>query len=129
VKSPRLPSALVIAVDAVLVVAFCVIGRRSHAEGILGDLPGLGSTLWPFLVAVLVAHVVVRLAKLPADRWTAGGVVWAVTVVLGLVLRAISGQGTAPSFMIVTTLVLALFLIGWRLIVALVRRMRARPRS
>lgn len=128
-KSPRLPSALVIAIDVVLVAAFCVIGRRSHEEGILGDLPGLAHTLWPFLAAAVVAHVVVRIVELPADRWTAGGVVWAVTVVLGLVLRAISGQGTAPSFMIVTTLVLALFLIGWRLIVAVVRRLRARRRS
>lgn len=128
-KSPRLPSAPVLVIDLVLVAAFCVIGRRSHEEGVLGDLPGLAHTLWPFLAAAVVAHVVVRIAKLPADRWAAGGVVWAVTVVLGLVLRAISGQGTALPFIIVATLVLALFLIGWRLIVALVRRMRARPRS
>ncbi|MCS3842052.1 DUF3054 domain-containing protein [Microbacterium sp. AK031] len=125
----RLPVALVVVIDAILVAVFCVIGRLSHAEGVFSDIPGLLGTIWPFLVAVLAAHAVLLLRRTSADRLLPGVVIWAVTVVVGLVLRALSGQGTALAFMIVATLTLALFLIGWRAIVALVRRVRGRVRS
>ena len=49
---------------------------------------------------------------------------WAVTVVGGMLLRAVTGQGVVPAFVIVASIVLFLFLVGWRLIAALVRRRR-----
>ena len=127
--SSRLPIALTITVDVILVAVFCVIGRFSHAEGVFSDVPGFLITLWPFLAAVLVAHVVMLIRRTPADRMLPGVVIWAVTVVVGLVLRALSGQGTALAFMIVATLTLGLVLIGWRAVVAISRRMRRRVRS
>lgn len=120
----RTPVALTIVIDVILVAVFCVIGRLSHAEGIFGDIPGLLNTMWPFLVAVLAAHAIMQVRRTPADRMLPGVVIWAVTVVVGLVLRAVSGQGTALPFIIVATLTLALFLIGWRAILAIVRRPR-----
>lgn len=120
----RMPVTLVVAIDVILVAVFCVIGRLSHAEGVLSDIPGLLGTIWPFLVALLAAHAVMLIRRTPADRMLPGVVIWAVTVVVGLVLRALSGQGTAIAFMIVATLTLALFLVGWRAVVALVRRVR-----
>ena len=39
---------------------------------------------------------------------------WAGTLVVGMLLRRVSGQGVAISFVIVAALVTALFLIGWR---------------
>ncbi|WP_460800634.1 DUF3054 domain-containing protein [Microbacterium sp. GXF6406] len=125
-ETRRMPRALVLVIDLVSVLAFCMIGRRSHAEGVLTDLPGLANTIWPFLVALLVAHAVVILTRGGASRVLPGIVIWAITVVGGLLLRAVSGQGTAVPFMIVTVLVLALFLIGWRLILALILRVRRR---
>ncbi|WP_229702878.1 DUF3054 domain-containing protein [Microbacterium murale] len=122
----RMPIALIIVIDVILVAVFCVIGRLSHAEGVFSDIPGLLGTTWPFLVAVLAAHAVMLIRRTPADRMLPGVVIWAVTVVVGLVLRALSGQGTAIAFMIVATLTLALFLIGWRAVVALTRWMRRR---
>jgi len=127
--SSRMPVALTIAVDVILVAVFCVIGRLSHAEGIFSDVPGFLITLWPFLVAVVAAHIVMLIRRTPADRMLPGVVIWAVTVVVGLVLRGLSGQGTAIAFMIVATLTLALFLLGWRAVVAIARRMRRRVRS
>ncbi|GGD72653.1 hypothetical protein GCM10007269_14710 [Microbacterium murale] len=121
-----MPIALIIVIDVILVAVFCVIGRLSHAEGVFSDIPGLLGTTWPFLVAVLAAHAVMLIRRTPADRMLPGVVIWAVTVVVGLVLRALSGQGTAIAFMIVATLTLALFLIGWRAVVALTRWMRRR---
>lgn len=127
--APRLPVALTIVIDVILVAVFCVIGRLSHAEGVFSDIPGLLNTTWPFLVATLAAHAVMLIRGTQADRMLPGAVIWAVTVVLGLLLRALSGQGTALAFMIVATLTLALFLLGWRAIVALVRRARSAARS
>jgi len=40
-------------------------------------------------------------------------------------LRVVSGQGTEPAFIAVSAALLGLFLLGWRLIVALLRRARA----
>ena len=40
--------------------------------------------------------------------------VWLCTLVVGMLLRAATGQGTAPSFVLVAATVLALFLIGSR---------------
>lgn len=115
---------MVILIDLVLVVVFCVIGRLSHAEGILGDLPGTLNTVWPFVVALLVAHGALLLRRAHAERMLPGLVVWAVTAAGGLLLRAASGQGTAVPFIIVAALTLVLFLLGWRAVVALVRRSR-----
>lgn len=121
----RFATPLTIVIDVVLVAVFCVIGRLSHAEGIFSDIPGLLNTTWPFIVAVLAAHAVTLAIRARSDRVTAGTVIWAITVVGGLLLRALSGQGTALPFVIVATLVLALFLIGWRAVLALVRRVRS----
>jgi hypothetical protein len=50
--------------------------------------------------------------------------VWAVTLVAGMLLRALSGQGVQVAFVIVAGLTLLLFLVGWRAIAALVTRAR-----
>jgi hypothetical protein len=47
--------------------------------------------------------------------------VWLVTVVLGLVLRVVTGGGFAWSFALVTLLVLGTFLVGWRCAVEVLR--------
>jgi len=52
--------------------------------------------------------------------------VWAITVGGGMLLRWVSGQGTALAFIIVASLTLLVALVGWRVIVAIVRRARRR---
>lgn len=121
----RLAPSVAALIDVVLVIAFCVLGRLSHASGILGDLPGTLNTIWPFLAAALLVHVVMLVARVRTDRMLPGALIWAITVVGGLLLRVLSGQGTAVPFVIVATLTLALLLIGWRGILALVRRVRS----
>ena len=102
-----------IAIDLVLVVVFAVVGRASHGEAL--SLDGLLVTGWPFLLGCLIgsvlASVVLRLS------WPREGLlVWAITVVLGMLLRGITGGGMAIGFLIVATIVLAVFLIGWRMV-------------
>ncbi|SDT68533.1 DUF3054 domain-containing protein [Jiangella sp. DSM 45060] len=57
----------------------------------------------------------------PASLAT-GVTVWMATVAVGMLLRAASGQGTAPSFVAVATLVLGAFLVGWRVVARQFRR-------
>lgn len=118
--------AVAAALDAALLIAFVLIGRASHGEGLLGFL----GTLWPFVVGALVGWLAVRAWRAPgAIVWT-GIAVWTSTVVVGMLLRAVSAQSVQFSFVIVTVLVLGVFLLGWRalwLLVAAVRRAKSRP--
>lgn len=106
--------------DAALVLVFVVIGRRSHEEG--PELLGLLDTLWPFLVALLAGWAVSRSWRAPDRIVPTGFVVWAVTVTGGMLLRLASGQGVQWSFVIVTAVVLAVFLMGRRALSRLVGR-------
>ncbi|WP_285365032.1 DUF3054 domain-containing protein [Microbacterium sp. LMC-P-041] len=112
-------------VDAVLVLVFAVIGRASHGE----DPGGFLLTAWPFIVALLLGHVVAALLPArPRRPWSLawGAVVWLVTVVGGLLLRVVAGDTAQIAFIIVTTLVLGVFLVGWRAVAALLRRRAGR---
>jgi len=111
-----------VVVDLVAVLAFVAIGRRSHAEGL--DLPGLLGTLWPFVVGVVVGWVSVAGVRWPLSAVRSGAVVWVSTAVIGVLLRVVAGQGVQLSFVIVTIVVLGVFLVGWRAVLALVRRVR-----
>ena len=85
-------------VDAVLVVAFAVIGRSSHAEGV--DVAGVWGTAWPFLVGLGVGWLATRAWRHPLALWPTGVVVWAATLVGGMLLRLATGQGTAVAFIV-----------------------------
>jgi len=120
--NPATSALLCALVDVALVVAFVLIGRASHNEGALGTLV----TLWPFLAGLAVGWIGARAWRTPLTvRWT-GLTLWAATVVVGMLLRGVSGQGVQFGFVIVTAVVLAIFLLGWRGIAQLVLRGRAR---
>jgi hypothetical protein len=120
--SPASSAILAAIVDGLLVTAFVLIGRASHSEGPLGTLV----TLWPFLVGLAVGWIGARAWRTPFRiRWT-GLTVWAATVIIGILLRVVSGQGVQIAFVIVATVVLALFLLGWRAIAILAARLRSR---
>ena len=53
-----------------------------------------------------------------------GILVWLCTLVVGMLLRAVTGQGTATAFIVVATLFLGLFLVGWRVIARVWARRR-----
>lgn len=122
--SPRSAGAA-LAIDVVLVVVFAAIGRASHESGVLGE-GGLGllTTAWPFVVALGAGWLLSRGWRMPFAPLRVGVPVWAVTVVGGMLLRTLSGQGTAVPFIVVATLTLLALLVGWRLVAALVRRSR-----
>ena len=111
------------ALDAVLVIVFAVIGRASHSEDL--TLAGVAQTAWPFLVGLVLGWLLTRAWQHPLAVRRAGIGIWALTVVTGMLLRGVSDQGVSVAFVVVASVVLLLFLVGWRTMVALVRRRRS----
>lgn len=112
--SGPVPWILALLLDAILVTIFAAIGRASHQEAV--GLLSLMSTAWPFLAGMAAGWVVVRIRHLPGTSIPTGILVWVFTWAGGMVLRIITGAGTAPSFLVVAGTALAVFLVGWRLI-------------
>lgn len=111
------------AADAAAIVVFAAVGRANHDEGILGDNgAGLATTAWPFLAGAAAGWLLAKAWRRPCDWRTTGLVVWASTLAGGMLLRLASGQGVQVSFVIVAGLVLAAFLIGWRVISGLLAK-------
>jgi chromate transport protein ChrA len=114
----RLPLAL--GLDTFAVVLFVAIGRREHERD--SAIAGLITTAAPFLIALGLAWLAMRAWRRPTE-WRTGVGIWAITLVAGMVLRRlVFDDGTATSFVIVAAVFLALFLIGWRLVLGLVER-------
>ena len=121
VPHARRTAILACVADVVLVTVFVLIGRASHDEN-----PVLGAfvTLWPFLAGLVLGWLALRAWRAPLAVVRTGIPLWLATVVIGMLLRALSDQGTQFAFIIVATLVVGAFLLGWRGIAALVRRRR-----
>ncbi|MGQ7785885.1 DUF3054 domain-containing protein [Nesterenkonia sp. K-15-9-6] len=114
-------AAWLLAADALLITLFAALGNRKHVSG-LGLLDIL-STAFPFLLAWALASTLVRTWRRPSRIWPDGVVVLGVTVALGMLLRVLLGLGGAPvSFVLVTTVTLAVFLLGRRALTSLIRR-------
>ncbi len=111
-----------LAADVICILVFAIVGRSSHGE--TTALVGVLDTAWPFLVGGAVGSLV----RVRSDAFAlrAGAATWLGAVVLGMVLRAVTGAGVAPSFVVVTVVVLGLMLLGWRGVLLLVHRGRLR---
>lgn len=105
--------------DAGLVMLFATLGRRSHAHGV--TVAGVLQTAWPFLVGAGAGWILAGLVTDQAARSLPFGVIVVVgAVVIGMGLRIATGTGSAWSFVAVATAVLAVLLLGWRLVARLV---------
>jgi len=112
-------------VDVCCVLVFVIIGRASHAKG--ESLAGIASTSWPFLCGLAGGWVASRAWRRPLGIRPAGISAWLCTVALGMILRVVSGQGTAVAFIGVALAFLGLFLLGWRLLWQLASRGQGQP--
>jgi len=121
---PRTRTAvLAFAADAALVLVFVLIGRASHDEN---PLLGALETYWPFAVGLVIGWAVSRGWRAPLALERTGILVWVCTVAIGILLRVVTLQGAQLSFVIVTAVVLAVFLVGWRALALLARRIRSK---
>jgi peptidoglycan/LPS O-acetylase OafA/YrhL len=110
-------------VDALAVLVFAAIGRRSHDEGLA--IVGIVEVAAPFLLGALVGALGARSWRDPLALRT-GLAVWAGAVVVGLALRAVLYDRLPLSFAIVATVSLAVLVLGWRGAVLGIMRLRAR---
>ncbi|WP_120520159.1 DUF3054 domain-containing protein [Arthrobacter celericrescens] len=128
-SSPRgslLPVAAAV-IDAALILLFAAIGRDTHQRGetVLGVL----DTAWPFLAGATAGWLIARAWRAPLGVWPAGVVIWISAVAGGMLLRLASGHTAAVAFIVVALITLAVFLLGYRLLWALVLRLRTARRS
>jgi hypothetical protein len=117
-----------LALDVACVLLFVVLGRRSHDEG-----SGIASVLnvaAPFGIGLALAWIVSPSVHRAPWRVRAGVDVWVSTVVIGVILRWFAwDRSTALAFVIVATLFLGFFLLGWRVVLSGTKRPRAAVQS
>ncbi|MEQ3554885.1 DUF3054 domain-containing protein [Pseudonocardia nematodicida] len=119
---PRRIPALALAADVIAVVVFAAIGRMNHAEP--GGIAGLLGTALPFAVGACAAWATPWVRSQPVSLW-AGAIVLACTAGIGFLLR-FAFLGRLPlSFAVVAVIALAVLLLGWRGLSAVVGRRRA----
>ena len=122
--APRIRPAVALGLDVVSVLVFVGIGRRSHDES--GSvISGIVAVAAPLLIGLAAGWAIARAWRSPVALQT-GAIIWVTTVVVGMALRRlVFDRGIATAFIIVTTVVLCLFLLGWRLIVERLAKRRA----
>ncbi|MFW2333298.1 DUF3054 domain-containing protein [Ilumatobacter sp.] len=119
--------AVAVGLDTFVVVLFVALGLRTHEQE--SAYAAVLETAAPFLIGLGVAWLVARAWRRPTAILT-GLVIWPVTVLLGMaVRRGLFDRGTATSFVVVATLFLGAFLVGWRIAWRLVDQRRRRQSS
>lgn len=113
---------VVLIADALVLLVFAAVGRREHDSG--NPVLGVFDTAWPFLAGALAGHLIALALRRPPGALGSGVVVWVTAVAGGMLLRQATGDGTAFSFIVVATCFTGFFLLGWRLVAALVARRR-----
>jgi len=119
VKRPAIPALIA---DLAAIVIFAALGRETHEHGL--DLAGVILTAAPFMAGALTGWLISRAWRRPLAVWPSGVAVWLCTVVFGLLLRGATGGGLALAFQIVSLVTLGAFLLGWRLVVLFVTKLR-----
>ncbi|MET4135811.1 DUF3054 domain-containing protein [Pseudarthrobacter sp. PvP090] len=123
----RRTAVLAACADAALILVFAAIGRDAHQRGDV--VIGVFSTAWPFLAGAALSWLALRVWRSPLALWPAGVGVWLGTVVIGMLLRAVTGQTVVLPFVIVALLSLGVLLLGYRFLAAGVRRLSTRRRG
>jgi hypothetical protein len=99
--------------DAACVVALVVVGTRNHDTDT--GFSGVSYVAAPFLIALVVAQVLVKAPGFKQFSFVGGFATAAITVSVGMVLRNLAfDRGTATPFVIVATLFLFATMTGWR---------------
>ncbi len=110
--------------DALVVLSFVVVGRDSH-----GFVTEWGETVRvaaPFLIALAIGIVVTRAWRRPLHLLTGLGV-GVITLVLGMLLRRfVWDDGTATTFIVVTSGWIIGLMVAWRAAALAIANLRSR---
>lgn len=110
--------------DIVALILFAIFARAAHPPFTLFEV---ANTFWPWAVGALLGWIIVSVLHLPAKYgdYAEGAVVWVSTLVGGLALWAlVHGRMPHYTMIIVTVIVSALLMFGWR-VIAMRRNARA----
>lgn len=105
-------------IDLTFIVVFAAVGMSNHEETV--NMATLAMVAWPFVAGAAIGWLVCLAWKNPAAPLRTGIPVWILAAGGGMALRVATGGGFAVPFLIVTLLLLAAMLIGWRVIAAIV---------
>jgi hypothetical protein len=109
-------------VDLIVVLIFVGIGRSVHDHGVYAG--GMASTAWPFVAGLVLGWLVVTKLRRSGTSPGDGIIICLVTVLVGMILRVIVGQGTAFAFVLVALGFLGAFMIGGRVLLVGTKRLR-----
>ena len=101
-----------IVLDLFFLLLFVGIGRSTHHD--VNTIAGFANTLWPFGAGLLAGWVLSERTHRNSLSPRGGLLIVSITVLLGMSLRVVSGQGTALSFTVVAFAFLSISLVGWR---------------
>ncbi|HIX79835.1 MAG TPA: DUF3054 domain-containing protein [Candidatus Corynebacterium faecipullorum] len=108
-------------IDVLALALFAILARLAHG-GL--SFSSWVDAFWPWTVGALVGWVIIMATKL-SDLWKEGAVVWLSAVIGGMALwMLVNGRLPHWSFLIVATVMSALFFFGWRAIAAFASRSR-----
>ncbi|HZK32056.1 MAG TPA: DUF3054 domain-containing protein [Corynebacterium sp.] len=105
--------------DVLAIAVFALLARMAHqSEEMPLTVSGWLSTLWPFLIGVAVAWVVIGAARWEGARLhPAGWVAWLIVVAVGLAIWGLRNQAIPHwSFIIVAAVMSVILMLGWRLV-------------
>ncbi len=113
-----------VVIDLLAVLVFVAIGRSVHDHGI--NAAGVASTAWPFAVGLSVGWLVITALGRNGTSLHDGVVIAVITVMIGMLLRIVAGQGIAFAFVLVALGFLGAFMLGWRAALGGLRHVRYR---
>lgn len=109
-------------IDVLALALFAIFARLAHG-GL--SFSSWVDAFWPWTVGALVGWVIIMATKL-SGPWKEGVVVWLGAIIGGMALwMLVNGRLPHWSFLIVATVMSALFFFGWRAIAAFASRSRA----
>jgi peptidoglycan/LPS O-acetylase OafA/YrhL len=117
------PVLIAIISDIALILAFSALGRDAHQRS--GTFLGVLDTAWPFLAGAAASWLVFRAWRRPLVPWPTGVVVWMGALLVGMGLRALTGQSVVLPFVVVATITLGVPLLGYRLAARGLERLRS----
>lgn len=122
---PIVPPIVTLLLDLVAIAVFTLAGAYSHHDEVTAGV--YGRILWPFLVGGAIGWVLAYLVSRlrgegrfdPGRIFLSGLVIWVSTVVFGVIIRwaSYADADLVSWFLFITTVVLFILLIGWRVLV------------
>lgn len=111
--------------DLLVVLLFVAMGLVQHGTALTTQ--NIVLVGWHFAAGVLLGHLAIRAWRAPFSIWPHGVFVWAITLATAMALRTLFSAGTEVSFVIVTAVVTAVGMLGWRALALYVTRAERVP--